>query len=87
MPVFKTGAINHSANSPHLIVLLQGADFLSLQDIGSVVVRCTPDASQAQHDALYKKNWHSEARDFRARNLLFRCRQKTDSAPVNPASE
>jgi hypothetical protein len=30
---------------------------------------------------------HSEARHDRARNLLFRGRQKADSSPINPASE
>jgi NADPH-dependent glutamate synthase beta subunit-like oxidoreductase len=30
---------------------------------------------------------YSEARDRRARNLLFHCWQQADSSPINPASE
>ena len=61
MPVFKTGAINHSANSPYFTVLLQGAVFLSLRDRASTVVRCTPDASQAEQDALAGAGVHFES--------------------------
>ena len=30
---------------------------------------------------------HSEARSFRARNPLFRCRRQADSSPIRLASE
>jgi hypothetical protein len=33
------------------------------------------------------KNCHSEARHYRARNLLVRCWQKADSSPIDLASE
>jgi hypothetical protein len=33
------------------------------------------------------KNCHSEARQYRARNLLFLCSPTADSSPINPASE
>jgi hypothetical protein len=35
----------------------------------------------------FPKDCHSEARDCRARNLLFRCRRQANSSPIKLASE
>jgi hypothetical protein len=41
------------------------------------------------HSCIFEttKDCHSEARLYRARNLLFRLLLKADSSPINPASE
>ena len=44
-------------------------------------------SAMPERSSKIQKHCHSEARLYRARNLLFCCRQQADSSPINLASE